>query len=113
MMSKGSYLTDNGGHDGPHLMFDETAKDDAVWGANLTNSPVLSVNYWYISAQSYPQPQFLRTTVRLPSRSRQMVRWNAGTKHVKTQQQTLSPAGPKIEFQKGFTHEIRATRKLY
>jgi len=55
MMSKGSYLTDNGDHNGPHLMFYETAKDDAAWGANLTNSPVLSVNYWYISAQSYPQ----------------------------------------------------------
>jgi hypothetical protein len=55
MMSKGSYLTDNGDHNGRHLMFYETAKDDAAWGANLTNSPVLSVNYWYISAQSYPQ----------------------------------------------------------
>jgi len=32
-----------------------------------------------------------------------MVRWNAGTDHVKTQRQTLSPAGPKIEIQKGFT----------
>ena len=55
MMSKASYLTDNGGHNGPHLMFYETAKDGAAWGANLTNSPVLAVNYWYISAQSYPQ----------------------------------------------------------
>ncbi|HKW87494.1 MAG TPA: hypothetical protein VJN21_01935 [Candidatus Acidoferrales bacterium] len=55
MMSKGSYLTDNGDHNLPHLMFYETAKDDAAWGANLANSPVLSVNYWYISAQSYPQ----------------------------------------------------------
>ena len=55
MMSKGSYLSDYGDHNGPHLMFYETAKDDAAWGANLTNSPVLSVNYWYISAQSYPQ----------------------------------------------------------
>jgi|HubBroStandDraft_4_1064222.scaffolds.fasta_scaffold11351_3 hypothetical protein len=27
-----------------------------------------------------------------------MVRWNAGTEHVKTQRQTLSPAGPKIEI---------------
>ena len=44
MMSKGSYLTDNGGHNGPHLMFYEAAKDGAAWGANLTNSPVLSVN---------------------------------------------------------------------
>ena len=55
MMSKGSYLTDEGDHNGPHLMFYETAKDGAAWGANLTNSPVLAVNYWYISAQSYPQ----------------------------------------------------------
>jgi hypothetical protein len=35
-----------------------------------------------------------------------MVRWNAGTEHVKTQRQTLSPAGPKIEIQKGFTRGI-------
>jgi len=55
MMSKDSYLSDYGGHNAPHMMFYETAKDDAAWGANLTNSPVLSVNYWYISAQSYPQ----------------------------------------------------------
>jgi len=27
-----------------------------------------------------------------------MVRWNTSTKHVKTQRQTLSPAGPKIEI---------------
>jgi hypothetical protein len=55
MMSKSSYLTDNGAHNGPHLMFYETSKDGAAWGANLTNSPVLSVNYWYVSAQAYPQ----------------------------------------------------------
>ena len=55
MMSKDSYLTDYGGHNGPHMMFYETAKDGAAWGANLTNSPVLAVNYWYISAEAYPQ----------------------------------------------------------
>ncbi|HKW29577.1 MAG TPA: hypothetical protein VJT54_09590 [Verrucomicrobiae bacterium] len=54
MMSKDSYLTDSGGHNLPHLMFYDTPADDAAWGANLTNSPILSVNYWYISAQSYP-----------------------------------------------------------
>jgi len=57
MMSKGSYLTDEGGHKGPHLMFYEAAKDGAAWGANLTNSPVMFVNYWYISAESYPELQ--------------------------------------------------------
>ena len=55
MMSKGSYLTDQGGHNLPHLMFYESAKDGAAWGANLTNSPVMAVNYWYISAEAYPQ----------------------------------------------------------
>jgi len=55
MMSSDSYLSDYGGHNAPHMMFYETAKDDAAWGANLTNSPVLAVNYWYISAEAYPQ----------------------------------------------------------
>jgi hypothetical protein len=55
MMSKDSYLSDYGGHNAPHLMFYETAKDGAAWGANLTNSPVLAVNYWCISAEAYPQ----------------------------------------------------------
>lgn len=55
MMSKDSYLTDYGGHNGPHMMFYDAAKDGAAWGANLTNSPVLAVNYWYISAEAYPQ----------------------------------------------------------
>ena len=55
MMSKDSYLSDYGGHNAPHMMFFETAKDGAAWGANLTNSPVLAVNYWYISAEAYPQ----------------------------------------------------------
>ena len=55
MMSKDSYLSDYGGHNAPHMMFYETAKDGAAWGANLTNSPVLAVNYWYISAEAYSQ----------------------------------------------------------
>ncbi len=55
MMSKDSYLSDYGGHNAPHMMFYETTKDGAAWGANLTNSPVLAVNYWYISAEAYPQ----------------------------------------------------------
>ena len=55
MMSKSSYLTDHGDHNAPHLMFFQTNKNDATWGANLTNSPVLSVNYWYLSEEAYPQ----------------------------------------------------------
>ena len=55
MMSKDSYLTDYGGHNAAHMMFFQSDKDGAAWGANLTNSPVLAVNYWYISAEAYPQ----------------------------------------------------------
>lgn len=55
MMSKSSYLTDSGDHNGSHLMFYESVKDDAAWGANMPSSPVISVNYWYVSPQAYPQ----------------------------------------------------------
>jgi hypothetical protein len=53
MMSKASYLTDSGDHNGPHLMFFQTDKNDATWGANLTNSPVLSVDY-YPQLKTFP-----------------------------------------------------------
>jgi hypothetical protein len=55
MMSKSAYLTDGGGHNMPHLMFYSSSKDDGAWGANLPGSPVMSVNFWYLSEQSYPQ----------------------------------------------------------
>jgi len=57
MMAKSSYLTDNGGHNMPHIMFYAPIKDYAAWGANIPNSPVMGVNYWYLSEQSYPQLQ--------------------------------------------------------
>ena len=99
MMSKDSYPSDYGGHNAPHIMFFETAKDGAAGGANLTNSTVLAVNYWYISLpKASPTTQILPNIVRLPGRSNQMVRSNVGTEHVKTQRQRLSPAGPKIEI---------------
>jgi hypothetical protein len=55
MMSKSSYLSDYGGHNAAHLMFFQADNNGTAWGANLTNSPVLAVNYWYISAEAYPQ----------------------------------------------------------
>lgn len=55
MMSKSSYLTDSGGHNMPHLMFFESVMNDAAWGGNPQTSPVLSVNYWYLSGETYPQ----------------------------------------------------------
>lgn len=54
MMSKSSYLSDDV-RNGPHLMFYEPVKDGATWGANMPNSPIVSINYWYLSAQTYPQ----------------------------------------------------------
>jgi len=55
MMAKSSYLTDSGDHNMPHIMFYAPIKDAAVWGANVPNSPVMGVSYWYLSDQSYPQ----------------------------------------------------------
>jgi hypothetical protein len=55
MMSRSSYLTDNGRHNAPHLMFFQTDKNGTAWGANVTNGPVMAVNYWYLSAEAFPQ----------------------------------------------------------
>ncbi len=54
MMSKLSYLFDQGGHTMSHVMF-YTADDGANWGANLPNSPIMGVNYWSALPESYPQ----------------------------------------------------------
>lgn len=56
MMAKSSYLTNNGGNM-PHIMFYAPIRDVAAWGANLPNSPVMGVNFWYLSEPSYPQLQ--------------------------------------------------------
>ncbi len=55
MMSKSSYLTDGGDHNMPHVMFFESAKDDAASSVDVAKSPVMGVNYWYLSADAYPQ----------------------------------------------------------
>lgn len=41
MMSKDGYLSDNGGHWHPHLMWFVAMTDAATWGANVPGSPVL------------------------------------------------------------------------
>lgn len=43
MMSKQGYLSDQGGHWHPHLMFFVPQADVQSWGAGLTGSPVLGV----------------------------------------------------------------------
>ena len=44
MLSKQGYLGDQAGHWHPHLMFFFSDTDPATWGADLPNSPVLSIN---------------------------------------------------------------------
>lgn len=44
MLSKQSYLSDDGGHWHPHLMFFLPPTASATWGADLAGSPVLSAN---------------------------------------------------------------------
>jgi hypothetical protein len=45
MMSKEAYLTDRGGHNLSHLMFELPNIDAAAWGADLPDSPVFSVSF--------------------------------------------------------------------
>ena len=55
MMSKSSYLTDQGGHNMPHLMFYTLVKDGKDWGSGATGSPVMSSPYWFLSPKEQPQ----------------------------------------------------------
>ncbi len=55
MMSKSSYLTDSGGHNMPHVMFYESVNGEAASSVDVANSPVMGVNYWYLSTDAYPQ----------------------------------------------------------
>lgn len=43
MMSKGAYLTDDGGHNLAHLMFYTPPLDGKAWGADLPKSPVMLI----------------------------------------------------------------------
>ncbi|HTQ15560.1 MAG TPA: hypothetical protein VMH86_16950 [Rhizomicrobium sp.] len=54
MMSKDSYLTDSGNHNGPHLMFFMPIAGASAWGAGLPGSPVNSVSYWFDDAARSP-----------------------------------------------------------
>lgn len=51
MMSRSAYLTDEGDHNIPHLMFYTQVENSEDWGANAAGSPVISSPYWYFSPQ--------------------------------------------------------------
>ena len=55
MMSKSSYLTDEGSHNMPHLMFYTRVKDGKDWGSGAAGSPVMSSPYWFFSPKEQPQ----------------------------------------------------------
>jgi hypothetical protein len=55
MMSKSSYLTDQDGHNMPHLMFDTLVKDPKDWGSGADGSPVMSSPYWFFSPEDPSQ----------------------------------------------------------
>lgn len=52
MMSPSAYLTDQGGHNGSHVMFYTELGNGADWGANVAGSPVLASPYWFFSPQA-------------------------------------------------------------
>ena len=59
MMSKSSYLTDQGGHNLPHLMFDTPVENAQDWGSGAAGSPVMSAPYWFISPEEQSQAKGL------------------------------------------------------
>ena len=55
MMSKSSYLTDEGDHNMPHLMFDTLVKDGKDWGSGADGSPVMSSPYWFFAPEQHTE----------------------------------------------------------
>jgi hypothetical protein len=76
MMSKGSYLTDQGGHNMPHVMFYTRVKDGKDWGSGAEGSPIMSSPYWFFSPNQQPPmkalPPILVFLVAVPT-------WSDGT----------------------------------
>jgi hypothetical protein len=55
MMSKSAYLTDEGDHNVPHLMFYTAGMDAKDWGSGAAGSPVMSAPYWFFSSKEPSQ----------------------------------------------------------
>ena len=76
MMAKGSYLTDEGNHNGPHVMFYVPVADESTWGANQPKSPVGSGPFWFFS-ESLSQKYKDLPTIRVFTVS--VANWSDGT----------------------------------
>jgi hypothetical protein len=59
MMSKSAYLTDEGEHNGPHLMWYTALTDGKDWGAFAAGSPVMAAPYWFMSPKEPSQAKGL------------------------------------------------------
>lgn len=55
MMSKTAYLTDQGEHNEPHLMFLTAGMDAKDWGSDAAGSPLSSAPYWFFSSKEPSQ----------------------------------------------------------
>ena len=55
MMSKSAYLTDEGPHNLPHVMFYTRLRDGKDWGSGAAGSPVMSSPLWYFSPKEESQ----------------------------------------------------------
>ena len=49
MMAQGSYLTDEGDHNMPHVMFYVPIADPSAWGADRPGSPVGYGPFWFVT----------------------------------------------------------------
>lgn len=76
MMSKSSYLTDEGGHNMAHLMFYSATEDAKDWGAGAAGAPVMAAPYWFFLSKDPSQikglPPILVFLVAVPD-------WSDGT----------------------------------
>lgn len=76
MMSKSSYLTDQGGHNASHVMFYTEGVDARDWGSGAAGSPVMSVPYWFYASTNASRmkglPAMLVSLVMVPT-------WSDGT----------------------------------
>lgn len=76
MMSKSSYLTDQGGHNMPHVMFYSPVEQADAGQSGATGSPVMAAPYWYLAPKDPSQltglPPILVSLVMVPH-------WSDGT----------------------------------
>ncbi len=76
MMSKSSYLTDQGGHNLPHVMFYTSVRNAEDWGSGAAGSPIMAAPLWFFSPEEPSQmnglPPILVFLVMVPD-------WSDGT----------------------------------